>query len=201
MQATSKNKQLFIVTLILIFLNVFFFLLAMLIYPGYNQFEQTISKLVTKWPAALFFNIALVFGILSSIIVVYIFNKELQTINTVKNNQRLLILIVFALIPVFMLGVLVFPSMGDTSDVHDFFAVLLFIFMGIGTSILSRILSTHIEAWKKSITYLGYSIPVLVVILGYLLSFAEYGPIVQKITVLLFDTWCLWTINDLFQRV
>jgi len=196
----EDQQRLFILTTIFIILNILFFVLAMLFYPDYNQVEQTLSKLVTKWPAAGFFNIAIIFGILSAMLVAYILNKELQKITNVRNSHRLFITTIFTLIPLFMFGVLLFPSMGETSDIHDLIAVLLFIFMGIGTFTTSYISEHNIEGWNKLITYLGYIIPILVVILGYLLSFGEYGPVVQKITVLLFDAWCLLTISGLFKQ-
>ena len=174
----------------------FFLFVAMALYPNYNQFDQTISKLGNIWPSSFFFSLAL---LIEAITLSYLLSKLKDDILILFKEQRRNFAIIYILYNVMILcliGVVVFPSKGATSDIHDVIAVTLFIIMAITTSWISSIAENTLENWKKPISYLGYVCSLSVIILGFLLTFGEFGPLIQKITVLLFNVWIILTVYE-----
>jgi ABC-type Fe3+ transport system permease subunit len=96
-----------------------------------------------------------------------------------------------------IVGIVIFPSKGNTSDIHDLIAVIVFLLMGIITGWMSSRSKAAIPDWNNSISYLGYSCSVSVVILAFLLLFWEYGPFIQKVTVILFNLWIVLIVYEL----
>ena len=134
----------------------FFLFVAMALYPNYNQFDQTISKLGNIWPSSFFFSLAL---LIEAITLSYLLSKLKDDILILFKEQRRNFAIIYILYNVMILcliGVVVFPSKGATSDIHDVIAVTLFIIMAITTSWISSIAENTLENWKKPISYLGY---------------------------------------------
>ena len=174
----------------------FFLFVAMALYPNYNQFDQTISKLGNIWPSSFFFSLAL---LIEAITLSYLLSKLKDDILILFKEQRRNFAIIYILYNVMILcliGVVVFHSKGATSDIHDVIAVTLFIIMAITTSWISSIAENTLENWKKPISYLGYVCSLSVIILGFLLTFGEFGPLIQKITVLLFNVWIILTVYE-----
>jgi hypothetical protein len=174
---------------------------AMIVYPNYNQFEQTLSKLGTLWPSSLFFSLGMIIAALTIAWLVLLMKDDIQTLFPAKKKQFQIIGILFTLMIIFMIGIVFFPSSGATSDIHDVIAITLFILMAIVTSWVSVIAGSSLLGWNKYISYLGYACSVSVVILGFLLVFWEFGPLVQKITVAEFNIWIVLVVYEFKQYV
>ncbi|MHA1994587.1 MAG: DUF998 domain-containing protein [Candidatus Hodarchaeales archaeon] len=174
-----------------------FLLVAMALYPNYNQFDQTISKLGTQSPSSFFFSLALLIQVVTFS---YLLSKlKNDNLNLFKEYKRefATIYIMYNLMIFCLIGVVIFPSKGTTSDIHDIVAIILFLLMAIATFWVSTITKSELENWNKSISYLGYLCSISVVILGFLLTFGEFGPVIQKITVVLFNGWVIMTVYEL----
>ncbi len=174
-----------------------FLLVAMALYPNYNQFDQTISKLGTQSPSSFFFSLALLIQVVTFS---YLLSKlKNDNLNLFKEYKRefAIIYIMYNLMIFCLIGVVIFPSKGTTADIHDIVAIILFLLMAIATSWVSTITKSGLENWNKSISYLGYLCSFSVVILGFLLAFGEFGPVIQKITVVLFNGWVIMTVYEL----
>jgi hypothetical protein len=172
-------------------------LIAMAVYPNYNQIEQTISKLGNLWPSSFFFSVALLIEVVTLIYLLFKLKTGLPNLLTDHKQKLKLIFLLFILMNLCMIGVVIFPSKGATSDIHDAIAISLFISMAIGTSWTSSITSSGLKNWNKYVSYLGYICSISVLILGYLLAFGEFGPIFQKITVVLFTCWVIMMVYEL----
>ncbi|MHA1976683.1 MAG: DUF998 domain-containing protein [Candidatus Hodarchaeales archaeon] len=177
-------------------LTVVLLLIAMALYPGYNQFEQTISKLGNLWPSSFFFSLAL---LIEAVTFSYILSKlKTDILNLFKEQIRkfVIIYILDNIMILCLIGVVVFPSKGATSEIHDVIAVTLFLIMAITSTWVSSIADSTLKNWKKPISYLGYVCSLLVFLLGFLLLFGEFGPIIQKITVILFNIWVVLLVYE-----
>ncbi len=174
-------------------------IIAMALYPNYNQLEQTISKLGNIWPSSLFFSLALLVEVVT---LSYLLSKLKRNMPILLNEYKThltLIYLLYSAMNLCIIGVVIFPSKGVTSDIHDIIAVTLFLLMAIATSWVSSILKSGLNDWNRNVTYLGYACTILVIILGYLMAFGEFGPVIQKITVFLFSCWVFLMVYE-FQK-
>ena len=171
-------------------------IIAMIIYPNYNQIDQTLSKLGTIWPSSLFFSLGMIIGALTIAWLMLLLKEDIQTLFPAKRKQFQIIEVLFTLMVIFMIGIVFFPSSGVTSDIHDVIAITLFIMMAVVTSWVSVIARSSLPGWNKYISYLGYACSVSVVVLGILLALWEFGPLVQKITVLEFNIWVILVVYE-----
>ncbi len=172
-------------------------IIAMALYPNYNQLELTISKLGNIWPSSFFFSLAL---LIEASTLTYILSKVKRgaLILFKEHKQDMLInYILYNIMILCIIGVVIFPSQGATSDIHDAIAITLFILMAITTTWISSIANAELEAWNKNVSYLGYICSISVVILGYLLAFGVLGPLIQKLTVVLFSVWVILMVYAL----
>jgi len=170
--------------------------IAMLTYPNYNQFDQTLSKLANRWPSSLYFSLGMIIGALTLTWILIIIKDDITTLFPSKRKQFQIIGFLSALMIIFMIGIVFFPSSGVTSDIHDVIAITLFIMMAVVTSWVSLIARSLLPGWNKYISYLGYACSVSVVVLGILLALWEFGPLVQKITVLEFNIWVILVVYE-----
>ena len=178
-------------------LTLLFLLVAMALYPNYSQFEQTISKLGNIWPSSFFFSLAI---LIEAVTLSYLLSKIKDDIIRLFKEQIREFAIIYLLYNVMifcMIGVVIFPSKAATSDIHDVIAVMLFILMAIATFWVSSITKSTLKNWNRGISHLGYVCALSVIILGLLLTFGEFGPVVQKITVVLFNIWIMLTVYEL----
>ncbi len=175
--------------------------IAMIIYPNYNQIDQTLSKLGTLWPSSLFFSLGMIIAALTIAWLLLLMRDDIYTLFPNKKTQFQVIGFLFTLMIIFMIGIVFFPSSGVTSDIHDVIAITLFIMMGVVTSWVSVIAGSSLSWWNKYISYLGYACSISVVILGILLVFWEFGPLVQKITVAEFNIWIILVVYEFKQHL
>lgn len=184
-----RSKQATLIGIISLIINLAFFILAMMVSPEYDILTKTLSKLGTMWPGTIFFSSGLLIGAIGSFILLIQVTRNMNEVvdesqkRNVQRNYYISLLMIIC-----MIGVVIFPSAGITSDIHDIIAITLFICMGIITTWLSRIMETY-ERWDNRISYLGYSCTISVIILGLLLDTWEYGPFIQKIPVLIYFFW------------
>jgi len=176
-----------------------FMIIAMFNYPNYNQFDQTLSKLGALWPSSLYFSLGIITGAFTISWLLILIKDDIITLFPSKRKQFQIIGAMFTFIVICMIGIVIFPSAGVTSDIHDIIAVTLFIVMAVATSWVSLIARSSLPEWNKYISFLGYAISISVVILGLLLIFWEYGPLIQKITVLEFNIWVILVIYEFNQ--
>jgi hypothetical protein len=169
----------------------------MLLYPNYNQFDLTLSKLGTKYPSLLFFNAAMVINALTSCYVLIILRKDIEFMFNGQKREVKTIIIMYSIMIVCMIGIIIFPSSGVTSDIHTIIAVILFFSMAIATSWFSSIAKAVIPKWNENISNLGYVCAISVIFLALFLAFWEFGPFIQKITVTLFTIWVVLTVYEL----
>ena len=178
-----------------------FMIIAMFNYPNYNQFDQTLSKLGARWPSSLYFSLGIIIGAFIIIWLLILIKDDVFTLFPRKRRKFRIIGIIIAFMVICMIGVVIFPSVGVTSDIHDVIAVTLFILMAIVTSWVSSIARSSIQEWNKYISFLGYACSISVIILGLLLIFWEFGPLVQKITVVEFNIWSLLVVYEFKRHV
>lgn len=178
-------------------INASCLLLAMIFYPNYNQFDLTISKLGTKWPSSLFFNIGMLIGAVTLLFLLFKIQGDIQDLFEEQIKEFQVIFFLYIVMILCIVGVVIFPSKGVTSVIHFLIALVLFILMAIATAWVSSLTKTVLSDWNAWISYLGYSCSTSVVILAFLLAFWEFGPFVQKITVLLFVIWVILTVYDI----
>jgi len=176
-------------------------IIAMFNYPNYNQFDQTLSKLGARWPSSLYFSLGIIIGAFIIIWLLILIKDDVFTLFPRKRRKFRIIGIIIAFMVICMIGVVIFPSVGVTSDIHDVIAVTLFILMAIVTSWVSSIARSSIQEWNKYISFLGYACSISVTILGLLLIFWEFGPLVQKITVVEFNIWSLLVVYEFKRHV
>ena len=176
-------------------------IIAMFNYPNYNQFDQTLSKLGARWPSSLYFSLGIIIGAFIIIWLLILIKDDVFTLFPRKRRKFRIIGIIIAFMVICMIGVVIFPSVGVTSDIHDVIAVTLFILMAIVTSWVSSIARSSIQEWNKYISFLGYACSISVIILGLLLIFWEFGPLVQKITVVEFNIWSLLVVYEFKRHV
>ncbi len=174
----------------------FFLIIAMFNYPNYNQFDQTLSKLGARWPSSLYFSLGMIIGTLTLGWLFISIKDDIIQLFPRKRKQLKIIGAIFTFMIICMFGIVIFPSTGVTSDIHDVIAVTLFIMMAVVTSWVSLIAGSSLPEWKKYISFLGYACSISVVILGLLLIFWEYGPLVQKFTVLEFNIWVILVVYE-----
>lgn len=173
-----------------------FMIMAMLTYPNYNQIDQTLSKLGTRWPSSLFFSLGMIIGASTICWILILIRDDIHTLFPDKRRNFQVIGLLFAFMVIFMIGIVIYPSSGETSNFHDIIAITLFIIMAIVTSWVSLIAEYSLPGWKKYISYLGYACSISVIILGVLLALWEFGPLVQKITVLEFNIWVILVLYE-----
>ncbi len=176
-----------------------FMIIAMFNYPNYNKFDQTLSKLGARWPSSLYFSLGMIIGVLTISWLLILIKDDVITLFPSKRRQFQIIGVIYSFMIVCMIGVVIFPSAGVTSDIHDLIAVTLFILMAVATSWVSSIARSTLPEWNKYISFLGYACSISVVVLGLLLIFWEFGPLVQKITVIEFNIWVLLVVYE-FKR-
>jgi len=176
-------------------------IVAMINYPNYNQFDQTLSKLGARWPSSLYFSLGIIIGALTITWLLIVIKDDAITLFPSKKRQFQIIGSIFTFMVICMIGIVIFPSAGITSDIHDVIAVTLFIMMAIVTSWVSLIARSSLPEWNKYISFLGYACSTSVIILGLLMIFWEFGPLVQKITVIEFNIWVLLVVYEFKQYI
>lgn len=179
------------------FISVLFILIAMILYENYPIYTKTLSKLGTKYPALIFFSIALILACFS---IAILFSEIINTIFIKKNieedvREKLLILLMISLIC--LIGIFIFPSTeGIVSFIHDSFAITFFVSIIVNIFVISIILSKNKLHYHKNIKYSIY-IGDLTLISGIIYAifnpFFKYSPIFQKTTVILLLVWLLLT--------
>ena len=177
-------------------INASCLLIAMMFYLNYNQFDLTISKLGTKWPSSLFFNIGMLIGAVTLLFLLFKIQGDIQDLFEEQIKEFQVIFFLYMVMILCIVGVVIFPSKGVTSVIHFLIALVLFISMAITTAWVSS-LTKVLPDWNAWISYLGYSCSFSVLILAFLLAFWELGPFVQKITLFLFFLWVILTVYDL----
>ena len=178
-------------------INASCILVSMTYYPNYNQFDLTLSRLGNKWPSSLYFNIGMIIGAVTLLFLLFKIRNDIQVLFEKHAKEFQIIFFLYIVMILCIVGVVIFPSKGATSVIHFLIALVLFISMAIATAWVSSLTKTVLFDWNPWISYLGYSCSISVVILAFLLAFWEFGPFVQKITVLLFFIWVILTVYDL----
>jgi hypothetical protein len=174
-------------------------IIAMFNYPNYDQFNQTLSKLGARWPSSLYFSLGLIVGAITTVWILILLKDDVIALFPNKKWQFRAIGILFAVLIIFMLGIVIFPSIGVTSDIHDVIAVSLFIIMAIITTWVSIIAGSSLPKWNRVISNLGYSCSISVILMGLLLIYWEFGALMQRITILEFNIWIILIAHE-FKR-
>ena len=171
------------------FIYYIFIIIAILNFPEYNFFTMTLSKLGAHESSSFFFSVGTLIAVVTMIYIMFILSPTISNLFKKQIHEFKIILIIFSIMLLCLIGVVIFPSMGNTATIHYIIAVTLFIMMAFGTAWTSKLAAQEIPSWNSNISNLGYLCSISVVILAFLLWFWEYGPFIQKTTIFLFNSW------------
>jgi hypothetical protein len=176
-----------------------FIAIAMLNFPNYDPLTMTISMLGTKSSSSFFFTIGILVVVGTMFYLLVILSPIIQDLFHNQIRKFKWIFVIYSSMLICFIGVVIFPSSGNTSTIHYIIAVALFILMAVGTSWTSKLAHQVLPNWNKRISELGYICSASVVSLFFLLLVWEYGPFMQKITIILFNIWVIVTTYE-FQK-
>ena len=172
----NKEKCAALGAILGIIIFIAFTLIAIVLYPNYNQETQYLSALGAKEPSAMLFNFGLMVGGLLSIPFFLYLKKFLGKTKTAITGTILLLASSISL-----MGIGFFPS-GE--ELHTPIALLFFLLILIGVFLVSKTIFSS-RNFPKKLAYLGFGFVVIELISGLL----AFRPIHQKITVL---AYCIW---------
>ncbi|MHA2055845.1 MAG: DUF998 domain-containing protein, partial [Candidatus Hodarchaeales archaeon] len=146
-----------------------FIAIAMLNFPNYDPLTMTISMLGTKSSSSFFFTIGILVVVGTMFYLLVILSPIIQDLFHNQIRKFKWIFVIYSSMLICFIGVVIFPSSGNTSTIHYIIAVALFILMAVGTSWTSKLAHQVLPNWNKRISELGYICSASVVSLFFLL--------------------------------
>lgn len=163
------------------FMALVFTISAILLTPEYNMASQFLSELGVGGLAAHIFNLGLVIAGVSFTL----FFLSLRAL-TDETKVGFIGRILGVDSSVALIGVGVFPL--TQSILHTLFAFAFFVLTGASILLLSIYFLKH--SFKKILPVVGFAAIVVYIVFGFTVC-SSIGPIMQKLTVLIFGVWIL----------
>ncbi|MFW9992146.1 MAG: DUF998 domain-containing protein [Candidatus Odinarchaeota archaeon] len=163
---------------------LFFTLTAYFLYPGYDIFTQTLSKLGARSGTGFLFNMGL---LLSGILFIPFYYSIHQWITHEKPWLATARLLTGILGAVFLMAVGLFPDVPGMETIHFVVAFLFFFLTSIATAILSYEI-LKFDLLEPFYGWIGIACTIMTMIHG-LVSIQDQVPITQKIAVIFYLVW------------